>query len=160
MKDLKRLFTVSTALVFSLLTCSPRTLGQAASGDLATGKIQTLKITVLSTMLVGEPAGIGEWGFAALVEANGHRVLVDTGAHPETVLRNARELKIDLSDVHEVILTHNHDDHVSGLMALRRELMKRDRRGDVGCTRGQGNFLQPSYSSRRGQRDDRDAKRV
>lgn len=127
MKDLKRLFTVSTALVFSLLTCSPRTLGQAASGDFATGKIQTLKITVLSTMLVGEPAGIGEWGFAALVEANGHRVLVDTGAHPETVLRNARELKIDLSDVHEVILTHNHDDHVSGLMALRRELMKRDR---------------------------------
>ena len=31
-----------------------------------------------------------------------------TGARPDTVLQNARDLKIDLSDVREVILTHNH----------------------------------------------------
>jgi 7,8-dihydropterin-6-yl-methyl-4-(beta-D-ribofuranosyl)aminobenzene 5'-phosphate synthase len=89
-------------------------------------QIHTLKITVLSTMLVGERKGIGEWGFSALVEADGHRILVDTGAHPETVLRNARDLNIDLSDVQEVILTHNHWDHVGGLMMLRREMMKKN----------------------------------
>jgi hypothetical protein len=33
-------------------------------------KISKLKITLLSTMLVGEPAGFGEWGFSALVEAD------------------------------------------------------------------------------------------
>jgi 7,8-dihydropterin-6-yl-methyl-4-(beta-D-ribofuranosyl)aminobenzene 5'-phosphate synthase len=87
-------------------------------------QVKTLKVTILSTMLADE--GIGEWGFAALVESDGHRILVDTGARPETVLLNARELKVDLSDVQEVILTHNHGDHVGGLMTLRRELMKQN----------------------------------
>lgn len=87
-------------------------------------QVKTLKVTILSTMLADK--GIGEWGFAALVESDGHRILVDTGARPETVLSNARELNVDLSDVKEVILTHNHDDHTGGLMTLRRELMKKN----------------------------------
>ena len=86
-------------------------------------QVKTLKVTVLSTMLAD--AGFGEWGFAALVEAGGHRVLVDTGSHPDTVLRNVQELHVDLSDVKEVVLTHHHWDHVRGLMTLRREMMKR-----------------------------------
>jgi 7,8-dihydropterin-6-yl-methyl-4-(beta-D-ribofuranosyl)aminobenzene 5'-phosphate synthase len=88
--------------------------------------IHALKITILSTMLVGETRGLGEWGFSGLVEADGHRVLVDTGSHPETVLQNARELNMDLSNVKEVILTHHHWDHVRGLMTLRKELMKKN----------------------------------
>jgi 7,8-dihydropterin-6-yl-methyl-4-(beta-D-ribofuranosyl)aminobenzene 5'-phosphate synthase len=70
--------------------------------------------------------GIGEWGFAALIEADSHRILVDTGARPNTVLDNARDLHIDLSNVEEVVLTHFHDDHVGGLMTLRREMTKRN----------------------------------
>jgi len=97
---------------------------QAASTSGA--QIRALKVTVLSTMLVAEPGGIGEWGFSALIEADGHRILVDTGARPETVLQNAREMNLDLSGVQEVILTHNHDDHVGGLLTLRRTLMKKN----------------------------------
>ena len=44
-------------------------------------QIKTLRMLVLSTMLAD--AGIGEWGFAALVEADGYRILFDTGLHPE-----------------------------------------------------------------------------
>jgi 7,8-dihydropterin-6-yl-methyl-4-(beta-D-ribofuranosyl)aminobenzene 5'-phosphate synthase len=69
--------------------------------------------------------GIGEWGFAALVEVDGHRILFDTGARPETVKQNARELKVDLDSVDDVILSHNHDDHVGGLLALRRDVKGR-----------------------------------
>ena len=87
-------------------------------------QIHALKVTLLSTMLVGSVTGVGEWGFSALIEADGHRVLLDTGAHPDNVLQNARDLKIDLSGVKEVILTHNHWDHVGGLMTLRKEMMK------------------------------------
>ena len=86
--------------------------------------VRNLKITILSTMLADE--GIGEWGFAALVEADGHRILVDTGARSETVLSNLHDLHLDLSDVSEVVLTHNHADHVGGLMTLRREFMKKN----------------------------------
>lgn len=39
---------------------------------------QTVKVTVLSTMLA-DSFGMGEWGFAALVEVDGHRILFDTG---------------------------------------------------------------------------------
>jgi 7,8-dihydropterin-6-yl-methyl-4-(beta-D-ribofuranosyl)aminobenzene 5'-phosphate synthase len=85
-------------------------------------QVQKLKVTILSTMLADE--GVGEWGFAALVEADGHRVLVDTGARPQTVLQNARELGVDLAGVKEVVLTHNHADHTGGLVTLRTELMK------------------------------------
>jgi 7,8-dihydropterin-6-yl-methyl-4-(beta-D-ribofuranosyl)aminobenzene 5'-phosphate synthase len=84
--------------------------------------VANLRIVILSTMLADE--GIGEWGFAAYVEADGRRILFDTGARPRTVLENARELKIDLAAVDEVILSHNHGDHTGGLLTLRDELSK------------------------------------
>lgn len=101
------------------------------AGDPAAEKsaaIHSLKITVLSTMLAGDPGngGIGEWGYAALVEADGRLLLFDTGARPDTVLKNSQELGIDLSRVEEVILSHNHIDHTGGLMTLRRELSKQN----------------------------------
>ncbi len=87
------------------------------------------KVTVLSTMLAGDRGrGIGEWGFAALLEVDGRRLLVDTGERPETVLRNAAELGIDLSDVTDLVITHNHGDHTGGLVTLRRELAKKNAR--------------------------------
>jgi 7,8-dihydropterin-6-yl-methyl-4-(beta-D-ribofuranosyl)aminobenzene 5'-phosphate synthase len=84
---------------------------------------KAVKVTILSTMLVGNSAsGVGEWGFAAVLEVDGRRLLVDTGARAETVLKNAQELKIDLSTITDVVLTHNHADHTGGLLTLRREL--------------------------------------
>src|SRR2546430_1010534 len=89
--------------------------------------VSAVRVTILSTMLSGNPEhGIGEWGFAALLEVDGRRLLIDTGARPETVLRNAQELGLDLSTVTDVVLTHNHADHVGGLVTLRRELAKRN----------------------------------
>jgi 7,8-dihydropterin-6-yl-methyl-4-(beta-D-ribofuranosyl)aminobenzene 5'-phosphate synthase len=89
----------------------------------STARVRALNVLVLSTMLA-DTKGIGEWGFAALVEADGHRLLFDTGARPDTVLKNARELGIDLSGVTEAVLSHHHGDHTGGLLTLRRELMK------------------------------------
>jgi 7,8-dihydropterin-6-yl-methyl-4-(beta-D-ribofuranosyl)aminobenzene 5'-phosphate synthase len=85
------------------------------------GKPRTVKVTVLSTMLA-DLTGIGEWGFSALVEVDGYRLLFDTGAREQTVLRNAEELKVDLSNVTDVVLSHNHGDHTGGLLTLRRSL--------------------------------------
>jgi 7,8-dihydropterin-6-yl-methyl-4-(beta-D-ribofuranosyl)aminobenzene 5'-phosphate synthase len=87
--------------------------------------VTRLRITVLSTMLTGGD-GIGEWGFAALVEADGRKLLFDTGNHPDTVLRNAKALDIDLAGITDVVLSHNHQDHVGGLLTLRHTFSEKD----------------------------------
>jgi 7,8-dihydropterin-6-yl-methyl-4-(beta-D-ribofuranosyl)aminobenzene 5'-phosphate synthase len=133
MRRYSRFFTALAATsALCILTVGSQLAPAQASGagTANSAQVHTVKITLLSTMLVGDahPGNpeLGEWGFSALVEADGHRILLDTGAHPETVLQNARDLNIDLSNVNEVILTHNHWDHVRGLMTLRRELMKKN----------------------------------
>lgn len=116
-------------LLLALATSTPAPADPARDTSVraATRHAANAKVTVLSTMLAGDPgAGIGEWGYAALIEVDGRTLLLDTGARPETVLRNAAELGIDLSSVPELVLTHNHDDHTGGLLALRRELSKRN----------------------------------
>ena len=91
--------------------------------------------------MLTDRAGVGEWGFSALVETDGRRILFDTGERPETVLKNAQELKIDLSGVTDVILSHHHGDHVGGLVTLRRELVKQNPRALECAYVGAGIFL-------------------
>lgn len=101
------------ALVAVLGTAS--LLGDGPAGPTP---VWAAKITLLSTMLADR--GVGEWGFSALVEADGKRLLFDTGAESDTVIRNLHSLGLDLSDVTEVVvLSHAHADHVGGLAALR-----------------------------------------
>jgi 7,8-dihydropterin-6-yl-methyl-4-(beta-D-ribofuranosyl)aminobenzene 5'-phosphate synthase len=102
--------------------------------------VRDLKIKVLSTMLT-DGAGIGEWGFAALVEVDGHRILFDTGARPQTVAANIAELKVDLTGITDVILSHNHGDHTGGLMTLRRNFMDKDAKSLSVAHVGKGIFL-------------------
>lgn len=80
-------------------------------------KIEDFKVTILSTML--SDFYVGEWGFSALIEADGKKILFDTGSRPNTVINNAKELNIDLSDVEHVYLSHNHKDHTGGLINLK-----------------------------------------
>ncbi len=90
----------------------------ADSAPQSPAKVRSLKITILSTMLA-DGSTLGEWGFAALVEVDGHRLLFDTGAHSDVVLKNAQSLHIDLTNVPDVVLSHSHWDHVGGLLTLR-----------------------------------------
>jgi 7,8-dihydropterin-6-yl-methyl-4-(beta-D-ribofuranosyl)aminobenzene 5'-phosphate synthase len=123
-----------------LLAVSSIFLVPVAEGGEDTAVVSDLKITVLSTMLT-ELQGIGEWGFSALVEADGHTVLFDTGERPETVLRNAEELGVDLSTIDTVILSHNHFDHTGGLVTLRRKFKERNASAMQTAHVGDGIFL-------------------
>jgi 7,8-dihydropterin-6-yl-methyl-4-(beta-D-ribofuranosyl)aminobenzene 5'-phosphate synthase len=105
-------------------------------------RVRAVRVTILSTMLATR--GIGEWGFAALVEADGRRILFDTGYRPETVLSNAGEMGIDLSTITDVILSHNHDDHTGGLVTLRRALSKKNAPALSRAHVGKGIFLSRS----------------
>jgi 7,8-dihydropterin-6-yl-methyl-4-(beta-D-ribofuranosyl)aminobenzene 5'-phosphate synthase len=76
--------------------------------------------------MLADRRGIAEWGFAALVEASGRRLLFDTGGRPDTVLGNAEALGVDLASIEDLVLSHGHWDHTGGLVALRRELRQRN----------------------------------
>jgi 7,8-dihydropterin-6-yl-methyl-4-(beta-D-ribofuranosyl)aminobenzene 5'-phosphate synthase len=110
---------VSTLILAFLLLFGPVSAHAARAND--------VKVTVLSTMLVGNAnAGVGEWGFAAVLEVDGQRLLIDTGARADTVLENAAELKVDLASITDLVITHNHADHTGGLLVLRRALAKQN----------------------------------
>jgi len=80
---MQRLRVTCTMVALSVIALGEPTLGSAEPA-------RAVKVTVLSTMLAGNPGrGIGEWGFAALLEVDGRRLLLDTGERPEKVLRNA-----------------------------------------------------------------------
>jgi 7,8-dihydropterin-6-yl-methyl-4-(beta-D-ribofuranosyl)aminobenzene 5'-phosphate synthase len=118
--DSRRGFLRGAFGVSAVCLSAPHARAAAAS---APPLVRDLKITLLSTGIGGGPSGgLGEWGFSALVEADGRRILYDTGAAPELVLNNAKALKIDLHDVETVVLSHNHPDHVGGLLSLRAAL--------------------------------------
>ena len=138
MRFTRRVLFLAIALYFSAATAFAQTSSNAP-GAKAPAEVRNLKVTILSTMLADD--GIGEWGFAALVEADGHKILYDTGARPNTVLENARELKIDLSSVQDVILSHFHADHTTGLMTLRREVLRANPAALSRVHVGQGIFL-------------------
>jgi 7,8-dihydropterin-6-yl-methyl-4-(beta-D-ribofuranosyl)aminobenzene 5'-phosphate synthase len=119
MLRIRRLQTAAVLLAMTLACAA------AAAGSDALHQVHKLKITVLVTNVAGDPrAGDGEWGYSALVEADGRKILYDTGASADMVLRNAKTLHVDLSDVEDVVLSHNHWDHVGGLVTLRREFAK------------------------------------
>jgi 7,8-dihydropterin-6-yl-methyl-4-(beta-D-ribofuranosyl)aminobenzene 5'-phosphate synthase len=118
--------------------------GRAIRGDdggakgSSPARAQKTRIVILSTMLAD--TGIGEWGFSALVEVDGSRILFDTGYEPDTVIRNARALSIDLSGVEAVILSHHHDDHTGGLVHLREELAQKNPKALATAHVGKGIF--------------------
>ena len=57
---------------------------------------------------------LAEMGLSMLIEADGLKVLFDTGAGISTV-HNAQLMGIDLSAVDRIVLSHGHFDHTGGL---------------------------------------------
>ncbi len=59
-----------------------------------------------------------DWGFAALIEYGGRRILFDTGNDAEVLARNVRAAGVDLSHLDFAIISHRHLDHTGGLPFL------------------------------------------
>jgi 7,8-dihydropterin-6-yl-methyl-4-(beta-D-ribofuranosyl)aminobenzene 5'-phosphate synthase len=78
------------------------------------------RVTILYDAF-GRYAGLTrDWGFAALVEYRGQRILFDTGNNAAIFERNVRKLGVDLRRLDYVVVSHRHGDHTSGLNYLLR----------------------------------------
>jgi 7,8-dihydropterin-6-yl-methyl-4-(beta-D-ribofuranosyl)aminobenzene 5'-phosphate synthase len=78
------------------------------------------QITVLYDAFGKASAMQKDWGFAALIEASGKRILFDTGNNGDILGQNAKAKGIDLSKLDFVVMSHRHGDHMGGLAHLLR----------------------------------------
>jgi 7,8-dihydropterin-6-yl-methyl-4-(beta-D-ribofuranosyl)aminobenzene 5'-phosphate synthase len=73
------------------------------------------RITILYDAF-GPPSSLKmDWGFAALIEYNGRRILFDTGNNARIFEHNVNQLNVDLTKLDAVVISHRHGDHTSGL---------------------------------------------
>ena len=59
-----------------------------------------------------------DWGYSALIEFDGKRILFDTGDNIEVFRKNVERMQVDLTRLDMVVITHAHGDHTSGLRYL------------------------------------------
>lgn len=77
-----------------------------------------MRVTVLMEDTCQNPACEYEHGLSLYIEAEGYKILADTGASEKTI-SNAAKLGVDLSEADFVVLSHGHYDHAGGIRAFR-----------------------------------------
>jgi len=84
----------------------------------------SIEITTLSENTAGRVNLLAEWGLSILIEADGYKILLDTG-RSFSAAYNAITLGIDLSQIDKIVFSHGHFDHTGGLLHILR-MMKRE----------------------------------
>src|SRR3984893_1568755 len=92
--------------------------GSAAIGSTAAAASAPMRITVLYDAFGKNAAMTKDWGYAALVEIGGKRILFDTGDDPGILAKNAKAKGVDLTRLDFVVLSHRHSDHIGGFSFL------------------------------------------
>ena len=103
MKLFRSIFCVSCILAFTFL------VQPAGASD---------RVTILYDAFGNNPALTRDWGFSALVEHDGKRILFDTGNNEDIFEHNVKALKVDLTHLDFVVVSHRHADHATGLKYL------------------------------------------
>jgi 7,8-dihydropterin-6-yl-methyl-4-(beta-D-ribofuranosyl)aminobenzene 5'-phosphate synthase len=106
---------VSFCAALLLLIESGATISAAPKASAAPGKAQ---ITVLYDAFGKTSTMQKDWGYAALVEYGGQRILFDTGNNPEILAQNVKAKGVDLTKLDFVVMSHRHGDHMGGLTYL------------------------------------------
>jgi 7,8-dihydropterin-6-yl-methyl-4-(beta-D-ribofuranosyl)aminobenzene 5'-phosphate synthase len=105
----------SVLCLVAALTLLP--IGRAATNLQSAAHTATKegRITILYDAF-GKPSTMEkDWGFAALIEYSGERILFDTGDNPDILAKNAKAKGADLSKLDFVVMSHRHGDHMGGL---------------------------------------------
>ena len=73
------------------------------------------RITILYDAFTDKTELTSDWGYAALAEFEGKRILFDTGNNAAVFEASVKRLRIDLTRLDLVVISHRHGDHTSGL---------------------------------------------
>jgi len=102
---MRRIFSFLTSLVFFTSLAFPQATNRVTILYDAFGKASPANLTQ-------------DWGYSALVEYGGQRILFDTGNNPEIFAHNVKALGVDLKKLDFVVISHRHADHTSGITYL------------------------------------------
>jgi len=85
--------------------------------------VRSVKVTTLADNVVYDSRLLGQFGFSAYLEIKDqkrkkHSIIFDTGSKKGALLRNIKALKLDLSPLEYIILSHGHYDHASTTVEL------------------------------------------
>jgi 7,8-dihydropterin-6-yl-methyl-4-(beta-D-ribofuranosyl)aminobenzene 5'-phosphate synthase len=105
----------STALAFFVGSTATSSATEASKVD-----HDNAQMTVLYDAFGKDPAMQKDWGYAALIEYGGKRILFDTGNNPDVLEQSAKAKSVDLSKLDFVVMSHRHGDHMGGLSYLLR----------------------------------------
>ena len=76
------------------------------------------RVTILYDAFGKSPSMTKDWGYSALVEYGGKRILFDTGNNPRIFAKNVKAAGVDLKKLDLVVISHRHLDHTAGLNHL------------------------------------------
>ncbi len=76
------------------------------------------RVTILYDAFSDSDKLTKDWGFSALIEHDGKRILFDTGNNAEIFERNVKALNVNLAKLDFVVISHRHSDHTTGLKYL------------------------------------------
>jgi 7,8-dihydropterin-6-yl-methyl-4-(beta-D-ribofuranosyl)aminobenzene 5'-phosphate synthase len=108
----KKNWLFAGALMGTLFLTACASTVQTGDGQVTKPKSQ---ITVIYDAFGKDTTMKKDWGFAALVEVGGKRILFDTGNDADTLAHNVKAKGVDLGNLDFVVLSHRHSDHMAGL---------------------------------------------
>lgn len=62
------------------------------------------------------------WGFSALIEYAGQKILFDSGGEEKAFFSNAKQLNVSYQELNYLLFSHKHADHISGFKELIQKL--------------------------------------
>ena len=75
----------------------------------------TVRFTILYDNYMFEEGTKPDWGFACLIEGTEKTILFDTGTQPDILMHNVKKMNVDLAEIEQIVISHDHGDHTGGL---------------------------------------------
>lgn len=106
-----RLFSIFGVVLAALVGVAGEARTQVKSGEAK----PELEIRILFDNTAANKDYLRSWGFSALIDFRGKRILFDSGSDPVLLLEHMEKMKIDPNSIHEAFISHVHDDHRRGI---------------------------------------------